>query len=291
MVLGANGQLGTSIRAIAKQFPNHVFSFHDKASLSINDFSRVEEVLGREKPGALINAAAYTAVDKAESESVLAFALNAEAPGNLAKLTRQRGIQFIHVSTDYVFDGDGTRPYTEEDETNPMGVYGNSKLQGERNVLHENPNAAIVRTSWVFSPFGKNFFTTMANLMASRESISVVNDQHGCPTYAIDLAEALLHMAGSSKLTGGIFHFCNNEPTTWFDFAKAIAEGIDASCKLHPIPSSEYPTPAKRPAYSVLDTKKFRSTFNLGIRPWQEALKDCITTYQNPEISFNGISN
>ncbi len=206
-----------------------------------------------------------------------AFQVNGEAVGVLAAVCKENNCRFIHISTDYVFDGTANIPYKEDDAINPQGVYGLSKAEGEKEAMQYNPDSIIIRTAWVYSEFGKNFVKTMLKLMQEREEIKVVNDQVGSPTYAADLAEAILSIISSDKWFPGIYHYTNEGTITWFDFATAIKELSGSDCKVLPIPTSQFPTPAKRPAYSVLDKTKFKTTFNLPIKDWKESLKECLS--------------
>jgi dTDP-4-dehydrorhamnose reductase len=223
-----------------------------------------------------VNCAAYTAVDKAESEPQLAMQINGEAVGILAKTCKENETKLIHLSTDYVFDGTSNQPYTEEDEPNPLNVYGNSKLKGEKLSLEFHPDTVILRTSWVYSSFGKNFVKTMIKLMKEKESVSVVSDQIGSPTYASDLAEVVLGIVSSEKFQPGIYHFTNDGILSWYEFAVRIKVLIERHCHVIPIPTSAYPTPAKRPPYSVLNKEKIKSTYGVELKPWQESLERCI---------------
>ncbi len=276
LVTGSNGQLGNCLKTLSAQHTAHQFVFMDRDGFSLTDPVMMDKVLEAEMPAIVFNCAAYTAVDKAEHEAEMAFAVNASGPGQLAYLCNQKNIRLIHISTDYVFDGLSKKPYTEEDQANPIGVYGKSKLLGEQNVLQSNPEALIIRTSWVFSPFGKNFVKTMINLMHSRDSISVVNDQYGRPTYAMDLGAALINIAEKKAWLPGVYHFCNAGSITWFEFAGEIARQIHSKCAIRPISTAEFPTPAKRPAYSVLNTEKISETFDLDLPGWKDGLVDCI---------------
>jgi dTDP-4-dehydrorhamnose reductase len=224
----------------------------------------------------VINCAAYTAVDTAEQAKDLAFLINGEAVGVLAAVCNELPCRFIHISTDYVFAGTATTPYRESDFTSPVNAYGASKLEGEEQAFRVNPNAIVVRTSWVYSSYGKNFVKTMIRLMNEKKEISVVDDQVGSPTYAADLADALYTIAISKDAPGGIYHYANKGIISWYQFALAIADQVKADCLVHPIPGSAYPTPAKRPAYSVLDTSRLTDTFGIQIRPWQKSLADCM---------------
>ncbi len=275
-VTGAQGQLGKSIHELAASYPALEFVFLSRSDMPIHHFELVREFLQGIRPDVVINAAAYTAVDRAEQEKDLAFQVNGEAVGVLAAWCAKHGSRFIHVSTDYVFDGDSEKPYVETDPTGPRSVYGASKLEGERQALQYLDQSIILRTSWVYAPFGKNFVRTMLSLMKEKESLRVVNDQIGSPTYAPDLAKAILDIIVSGKWVPGIYHFSNAGRISWYDFAVAIQQHIRSACRVEPIPTSEYPTPAKRPAYSLLSTEKIRSVYGIVPRSWKEALKECL---------------
>src|SRR5688572_13621597 len=297
LVTGANGQLGMELQELSPRYPEFDFVFTTREQLRLDDLNAIDQFISSQKPQYCINCAAYTAVDKAESEKELAYRINAEAPGVMAAGCKKNNTQFIHVSTDYVFNGNGTSPYREEDETDPVNFYGASKLEGEHMVMRNNPNSIIIRTAWVYSEFGKNFVKTMLRLMADKDQISVVNDQYGTPTYAADLAEAIMKIissfdnptrhlptgqAGSPLAThGGIYHFSNEGQISWYDFAVAIKELITISCKVNPISTPEYPTPAKRPAFSVLDKTKIRDTFSIPIKDWNTSLAVCLGKIKN----------
>jgi dTDP-4-dehydrorhamnose reductase len=280
-VTGANGQLGKELKQISSQYPQFEFIFLSKEDLPIHHFEIVRAYLKVHKPFYLINCAAYTAVDRAEQEKDLAMQVNGEAPGVLAAGCNENGCRFIHISTDYVFDGTATQPYKEEAITNPQSVYGLSKLEGEKQILQFNPSAIIIRTSWVYSEFGKNFVKTMMKLMSEKNEINVVSDQLGSPTYAADLAEVILQIIQelthySSLTHGGIYHFSNDGAISWYDFAVEIKRLIGADCKVNPIPTTAYPTPAKRPAYSVLDKTKIQNQFGIPLKDWKNSLAVCV---------------
>lgn len=276
LVTGANGQLGKEIRLLEEQYPAYTFMFLSREDMPIHHFELVRNVFKGSHPRFLINCAAYTAVDKAESEKDLAFQVNAESAGVLAAVCREYNTRFIHISTDYVFDGNGTRPYLVNDPVNPQSVYGASKLEGEIQAMEYNPESLIIRTSWVYSVFGKNFVKTMLKFMAERDEISVVNDQFGCPTYAADLAEVIMQIISSGKWEPGIYHYSNTGIISWFDFACAIKEISGLNCRVKPIPGSQYPTPAKRPAYSALDISKILTVWGLKGKEWKSRLEACI---------------
>ncbi len=275
VVTGSNGQLGQELQALSNLFLQKQFYFFNRTDLDISDKEAVNKIISDLKPDYCINCAAYTAVDKAETEPETAFKINASGAENLAAACAQHNTKFIHVSTDYVFNGAATFPYKEDDATHPIGVYGASKLRGEELVMAANPEAIIIRTSWVYSVYGNNFVKTMVRLMNSKEEINVVNDQWGTPTYAADLAAALLHIT-AQKWSPGVYHFSNEGVINWFQFASAIKDCIHTFCKVHPITTAEYPTLTARPHYSVLAKEKIQTTFNLELVPWQESLCKCL---------------
>jgi dTDP-4-dehydrorhamnose reductase len=276
LVTGANGQLGMELQQLAKAYPLFEFIFTTRGEMPLDNPEAISNFIAKRQPQYFINCAAHTAVDKAESEKELAYKINEEAPGIIANACRKNNVQLIHISTDYVFNGTGTVPYKESDTTDPVNLYGDSKLQGEKKVMEFNPDSIIIRTAWVYSEFGKNFVKTMLRLMADKDQISVVSDQSGTPTYAADLAEATLQIISSGEWTPGIYHFSNEGAITWYDFAVAINELSGNNCKVNPIPSSQYPTPAKRPFYSVLDKTKIRQTFNIQPKDWKASLSICL---------------
>lgn len=281
LVTGANGQLGQCLQKISSQFEEFEFIFTDSETLDITNKEEVNDFFWQNAPDFCINAAAYTAVDLAETDIEKAFLVNADGAENLAEACAENNAQFIHVSTDYVFDGENNLAYTEEDFTNPLGVYGASKLAGDELALEVNPCSVILRTSWVYSEFGKNFVKTMLNLFATKEELSIVADQFGQPTNANDLAEAIMKIIKSEKITPGIFNFSNLGRISWFDFAEKIAELSDAKIKLNAIETSQYPTPAKRPKNSVLDLDKISKTYAIQLKPWEESIEDCVQILQN----------
>ena len=281
LVTGANGQLGQCLQKISSQFEEFEFIFTDSETLDITNKEEVNDFFWQNAPDFCINAAAYTAVDLAETELEKAFLVNADGAENLAEACAENNAQFIHVSTDYVFDGENNLAYTEEDFTNPLGVYGASKLAGDELALEVNPCSVILRTSWVYSEFGKNFVKTMLNLFATKEELSIVADQFGQPTNANDLAEAIMKIIKSEKITPGIFNFSNLGRISWFDFAEKIAELSEAKIKLNAIETSQYPTPAKRPKNSVLDLDKISKTYAIQLKPWEESLEGCVQILQN----------
>lgn len=276
LVTGAGGQLGRELQELSFSFPAFSFVFLSREELPIDQAGSVLTVFAMHRPSYCINCAAYTAVDKAEIEEVLAYKVNAEGAGILATTCRQYDTRYVHISTDYVFAGTATSPYKENEVTEPQGVYGASKLEGEKRIVLLNPDSIIIRTSWVYSAYGKNFVKTMLRLMSEREAIGVVNDQTGSPTYAADLAAAILQIISSGQWESGTYHFSNQGIITWFDFAVAIRDLAGKSCRVNAITTADYPTPARRPAYSVLDTTKIEAVY--GIRPgyWKDSLQRCL---------------
>jgi dTDP-4-dehydrorhamnose reductase len=276
LVTGANGQLGKELRLLARGHTDIDFFFQSREDMPLENFEMIRTVFGVIKPDVFINCAAYTNVDKAETEKELAFQINGEAVGIIAALCAEANTRLIHISTDYVFDGKGTRPYKETDFTSPVNTYGASKLRGEEQAFAYDPGALVIRTSWVYSSFGKNFVKTMLRLMHERTEIKVVNDQFGSPTYAADLAMAIMRIAAAETVAGGVYHYSNEGAISWFEFAKAIAEFSGAACEVHPIPSTQFPTPADRPAYSVMDKSLIMERFGLELRPWKQSLQQCV---------------
>lgn len=274
LVTGANGQLGKELQDISSLFPEFNFVFLSKEDLPIHHFELVRTYFNTLNPDYCINCAAYTAVDRAESEKELAFQVNGESVGVLAAVCKEHKTKFIHISTDYVFSGNATYPYTENFPTDPVNIYGASKLEGEKQAMQLNPDSVIIRTSWVYSSHGKNFVKTMLRLMNEKNEISVVNDQVGSPTYAADLAEAIMQIAG--KWQPGIYNYSNDGVISWYEFALAIKEITGGTCKINPVSTTEYPTPARRPAYSVLDKTKIQKTFGIKLKNWKESLAACI---------------
>lgn len=280
LVTGAGGQLARSIAALVEPFHTYVFHFVTKEELSIVDAEGVQNYFSDNQPAFCINCAAYTAVDKAESAVEEAFHINADGVKTLAQICAAFDTKFIHISTDYVFSGTSARPYREDDKVDPINVYGQSKAKGEENALSCNPQAVIIRTSWVYSEYGRNFLTTMIKLMTEKRELNVVDDQVGAPTYAADLAGVILRMINFSLWKPGVYHYCNDGRITWYDFAQAIRDNLNAACILHPISTSDYPTPAKRPRFSLLDTAKIRREFDLDIPFWKDSLTKCMGNIQ-----------
>ena len=284
LITGANGQLGKEFQKISSFFSQFDFIFLSREDLPIHNFEEVRKVFEDNHPQYLINCAAYTAVDRAEQEKELAFLVNGEAVGVLAAVCKEHNTKFIHISTDYVFDGAASAPYKEDSPTNPQGVYGSSKLEGEKQAMQINPDCLIIRTSWVYSEFGKNFVKTMLKLIHEKDKINVVNDQIGTPTYAKDLANAILQIISTETWHPGIYHYSNDGVISWYDFAKLLKEFSGSSCQIHPISTSEYPTPAKRPPYSVLDKNKIQQVYNIRLRNWQDSLGECLLQLKNKVV-------
>lgn len=276
LVTGANGQLGMEFRQLETAFTDYKFLFVSKDELSIKDTTSVEKYFEINEIDYCINCAAYTAVDKAETEKETAIEINVTAVGHLAAVCKKYNAAFFHFSTDYVFDGTAKAAYKETDTTNPVNFYGETKLAGEQEAIKQNENTIIIRTSWVYSSHGKNFVKTMLRLMCEKESIGVVNDQFGCPTYAADLAKAVMKIISSRHPAKGIYHYCNDGIISWFDFACEIKKLITSKCIVNAIDTASYPTPAKRPHFSALNTKKIKEQYGLNISGWQESLQNCI---------------
>ena len=282
LVTGSNGQLGSEMRQLSLLYPSYKFLFVSRNELAIEDENAVRAFFKDNRVDYCVNCAAYTAVDKAESEKDKAFAVNADAAGLLASVCKEHQTKFIHISTDYVYDGSGQQPLKETDAVSPINTYGASKLKGEQLVFHNNPSSIVIRTSWVYSVYGNNFVKTMIRLFKERDALNVVNDQAGCPTYAADLAIVIMKLIDEAERNNnfsGIVNFCNSGVTTWYDFAMAIKEYVHSSCNISPVPSSQYPVPAKRPNYSVLDTSKIQSILKTGIPFWKDSLHKCLKLY------------
>ncbi|HOE38958.1 MAG TPA: dTDP-4-dehydrorhamnose reductase [Bacteroidales bacterium] len=278
LVTGSKGQLGSKIKDLSVDFQSFSFSFTDLDELDITNFNSVLDFFKFEKPDIVINCAAYTAVDKAEDDYENAFKINALGPENLAKACNVHNSKFIHISTDYVFDGkEREKPYLESDFTSPQSVYGSTKLEGENLVLKNLQDAIIVRTAWLYSEYGHNFVKTMLNLAQSRTELSVVNDQVGSPTYAGDLAQAILQISmqyfEENYWKSGVYHFSNLGKCTWFEFAKEIFTIKNINIKVNPVTSEEFPSKVKRPKYSVLDKEKIITTYKIDVPDWRDSLK------------------
>mgnify|MGYP004680962363 FL=1 len=284
LVTGANGQLGTELRNVTAG-SCHKYIFSDVTSipgvetlnLDITDIDALRIVCDSEKVDAIVNCAAYTNVDKAEDEPSMAMLLNCTAAGNLAKVAAERGAALIHISTDYVFHGDIPMPCKEDWPTDPLGVYGSTKLAGEKEIGKSGCRSVIIRTAWLYSPYGRNFVKTMLRLTEERDSLKVVFDQIGTPTYARDLASLIIKIIEEDKLGNtGIYHFSDEGAISWYDFAKAISEIGGTRCDIQPCHTEEYPSKAQRPRFSVLDKAKVKETFGISIPYWRDSLADCI---------------
>jgi dTDP-4-dehydrorhamnose reductase len=277
LITGSNGQLGSEIRKISDQYPILKFAFTDVAELDITDPWKVADYLAIFKPQFLVNCAAYTAVDKAETDIDTATLLNTTAVRILAEQSAEIGCKMIHISTDYVFDGKGPRPYGEDDPVDPQSVYGKTKLEGELLCLKYNPESLIIRTSWLYSAFGNNFVKTMLRLGNEKPELGVIADQIGSPTNAADLANAILTIissveSGEKSFERGIYHYSNEGVASWYDFTKAIFDIKGINCLVKPIASEDYPSPVKRPPYSVLNKSKIKLIFGLQIPYWRDSL-------------------
>lgn len=276
LVTGANGQLGSELRFLSKTYTQFDWVFTDYQELDLCDLVHLTTELSRIQPDFIINCAAHTAVDQAESELELADVLNHQAVAELAKWCAENECKLIHISTDYVFDGTAATPLTESAPTAPINVYGQTKLAGELACIRECPTSIIIRTSWVYSSFGANFVKTMSRLMQERDTLNVVNDQIGSPTYAADLAQAIITIIMHPNWEAGIYHFSNEGEISWYEFALAIQEIGAFECLIGGIPSSAYPTPAKRPQYSLLDKSKIKATFGVIVPGYRESLEQCM---------------
>jgi dTDP-4-dehydrorhamnose reductase len=277
VVTGSKGQLGSEIRELSSQY-NYNFLFTDKDTLDITNKKNIKEYIEKNNIDLIINCAAYTAVDKAEDDEVNADKINHLAVKNLSEIAKDKNIKLIHISTDYVFDGKNHKPYLEDDVTQPNGVYGKTKLDGEKAMLGINPfNSIIIRTSWVYSSFGNNFVKTMLRLGRQRDELGVIFDQVGTPTYARDLAKAILDIIPRiENKTVEIYHYSNEGVLSWYDFAKAIFRLSEVDCKINPIETKDYPTPATRPHYSLLNKSKIKKEFNIQIPYWKDSLNECL---------------
>lgn len=287
LITGANGQLGSELQELSVLYADRFqFLFTDRSAFPLDEEKQMEAYFALHQPAYCINCAAYTAVDRAEVEQDLAMQVNGIAVGSIARLCTSYATRLIHLSTDYVFDGNSSVALSEDAPVHPVNFYGFSKLKGEELAVRFAPSSIIIRTSWVYSSYGNNFVKTMIRLMHQRPQIKVVADQIGAPTYAADLAKAilqiieLLELPGGESRSGGIYHYCNSGKISWFDFAMAIRNKIHATCEVLPIPSSEYPTPAKRPAFSLMATHKISQEFGIEITPWEESLDSCLLKLQ-----------
>lgn len=280
LVTGSMGQLGNELFLVSKNYYGYEFIFTDLDKLDITDRNQTTSFITEVQPDWIINCAAYTAVDKAEGESDKAFLINSTGVENIAYAIKGSDCKLIHISTDYIYTGEANTPYTEADVPGPVSVYGKSKLAGELFALN-HPESIIIRTSWLYSSFGNNFVKTIMKLTAEKESIKVVYDQIGSPTYAFDLASAILNIISGVirnqiAFIPGIYNFSNEGVCSWYDFAVAVNEETKSSCRILPVLTEEFPTKAQRPVYSVLNKKKIKETYNLSIPHWQESLHKCL---------------
>ena len=277
LITGSNGQLGNEIKKLENKYPDWSFIYGDLPEIDITNEGLIDAFVQAQNVKAIINCAAYTAVDKAEENQALAHKVNAFGPSVLARVAEKYKLQLIHVSTDFVFSGKSYLPLVETDEPNPCSVYGGTKLEGEQLVQKENPSAIIVRTAWLYSAFGNNFVKTMQRLGKEREQLNVIVDQIGTPTWAADLAATILTILSSDiEDKAGIYHYSNEGVASWYDFAVEIMDQSKISCNVLPIPTTMYPTPAARPAYSVMNKQKIKDTFGIEIPHWKVSLKKCI---------------
>ncbi|MGC9150135.1 MAG: dTDP-4-dehydrorhamnose reductase [Microbacter sp.] len=286
LITGANGQLGNELRQLVTSYPNFHFIFTDVETLDICDKEALNEFLIEQPVQFIVNCAAYTAVDKAEEDAERCYAINRDAVRNLAEAAATHGSKMIHISTDYVFSGKAFRPYTEEMPLSPDTIYGKSKAEGEQAMLDHCPESIILRTSWLYSSFGNNFVKTMIKLGREKEILKVVYDQIGTPTYAADLASAILEIIRQSiehpdYFKPGIYHYSNEGICSWYDFAVTIHRLAHIQCRVQPVPSEAYPAKAPRPFYSVLSKQKFKDTFHLSIAHWETSLEKCIPLIMN----------
>ena len=282
LVTGANGQLGQELRNVLEAKMPEKTLYTDIAELDLTNVEAVNNYIRNSEVTHIVNCAAYTAVDKAEEQKMECAAININAVQNIANAADSIGAKVIHISTDYVFDGLAHRPYKESDKVNPISQYGTTKRKGETALLALAPDSIIIRTSWLYSPYGKNFVKTMMSLGKERDCLKVVCDQIGTPTYAYDLAQAIYSILTSNQWVEGIYHYSNEGACSWYDFAKSIHRVSDIKdCKVYPIPTEDYPTAATRPYYSILDKTKIKATYGIEIPYWEDSLIDCINRINN----------
>ncbi len=276
LVTGGNGQVGSELKEISFQNNSYKWFFSDISEFDLTNLDKIQIFLDNVNPDVIINCAAYTDVDNAEKEFELAEIINSKAVDKISKWSSKNNSKLIHLSTDYVFDGNSSIPLSEEAKTCPLNIYGKTKLHGEISCLNNDSNSIIIRTSWVYSQYGKNFVKTMQNLMSKSKTINIVKDQIGSPTYAKDLAYAIVHIISHNKWVPGIFHFSNEGEISWFDFAKSVKKYFDFNVKINPVLSSFFPTIAKRPTYSLLDKTKISKTYGINIKKYEFSLEKCI---------------
>ena len=276
LVTGSNGQLGSELKQLSNLDNQYHWIFTNREEIDLTDLENLTTEISQIKPDIIVNCAAYTAVDKAESEIELADVINHQAVGIIADWTFTNDCKFIHVSTDYVYDGASNVALREDSPTGPINIYGKTKLAGENACLKHNPLSIVIRTSWVYSSFGANFVKTMFRLLKEKDTLNVVNDQIGSPTYAADLAQVILAIINHANWRPGVYNYSNEGEISWYDFALAIQEITSLDCKVSGISSSQYPTPAKRPAFSLLDKTKIKTTYSLLIPDFKDSLRNCI---------------
>ena len=281
LVIGSDGQLGLEFQKISNSCDFISWIFSTVKTLDLYRLDAINSFLNNINPSFIINCAAYTSVDKAETESKLANTINYKAVDLISRWTSDNNTKLIHISTDYVFDGLCKLPLSENSKTNPVSEYGSSKLKGEIACLKNDPNSIVIRTSWLYSSFGKNFVKTMIDLMKKNSSVSVVNDQIGSPTYAYDLARVILDIIMNYKSVSGLYHYSNEGEISWFEFARSIKELYNLDCEIIGVSSNEFKTIAKRPKYSLLNKSKIKKTFNLEIPNYKQSLKNCIKAIKN----------
>ena len=281
LVTGGNGQLGSELKCLSENHNQFEWIFTDLNELNLLDFSNLKKNISKISPNIIINCAAYTNVDKAESEFELANLVNFKAVDIISDWSSCHKCKLIHISTDYVFDGNSEIPLKEDANTSPINIYGTTKLNGENACLKNDPNSIIIRTSWVYSSFGKNFVKTMSSLMSKKNSLNIINDQIGSPTYAKDLADTIIKIINFQDWIPGLYHYSNEGEVSWFVFAKSIKKFFGYNTKLNGISTNEYPTPAKRPRYSLLDKSKIKTTFNIKVPNYEISLEKCIKILKN----------
>ncbi|MDR3262597.1 MAG: dTDP-4-dehydrorhamnose reductase [Tannerella sp.] len=284
LVTGANGQLGHAIRALAPKHSDYVFHFTDTDTLDICDRAQLTDFVRSHPVRYLLNCAAYTAVDKAEDDVETCMRINRDAVRNIGEVAWKQGVKVIHISTDYVFDGNSAHPYGEEESTNPKSTYGLSKQAGEITLLQACPESVIIRSAWLYSEFGANFVKTMLRLGSEREEVNVVSDQIGTPTYAGDLAAAMLAVVEHPSFVGGIYHYAGEGVCSWYDFAVQIMALAGLNCRIRPVTTPEYPTRAVRPAYSVLSKEKIKQVYHVEVPDWKVSLRHCINKIKETGI-------
>ncbi len=281
LVTGANGQLGSELKLLLEEELCGCAIYTDIDELDLTNEQLVERYVVDNEVTHIVNCAAYTNVDKAEEDKLQCSAVNFDAVKNIAKAADNNGIKVIHISTDYVFDGTAHTPYKESDKVNPISQYGTTKRKGETALLALAPDSIIIRTAWLYSPFGHNFVKTILRLSDEKSELNVVSDQIGTPTYAADLARAILEILRSQQWVEGIYHFSNEGACSWYDFAKSILRISGKDCKVSPIPTNEYPTAATRPYYSLLDKSRIKATYGVRVPHWEESLVECIKRIKN----------